>query len=391
MREIAIAGIGMHRFGRWGDKTDLELGLDASKKALKDAGMKWRDIQAMACGKVTAGMSEGNDIWALGGATGIPIVNLENACATAGSALRLACQWVAGGFYDICLAVGIDKMPRHFITVQSPSEDDDYWRWRLAGISNPSYWAMDCNRYIHKHGMTVEKMTDVLVKIAVKNKKHGAMNPNAWYQKEVTPEEVLKSPMVAYPIRQYMICTPDEGGAAAVVTTKEIAKKYANGRPIITVAAYQLGSKVYGAPSAEVIDLSFNPIGDAPSVTTHTAKRAFEQAGIGPEDIDLVELQDTCAWNEVEYFEDMGFCKPGEGPSLIVKGETSLGGTLPVNLDGGLISKGEPPGASQLAQVHEIVLQLRGTAGPRQVEGAKVGLCHVYGGHGNASVVILKK
>ena len=204
MREVVIAGVGIHRFGRWGDKTDLEMGLEAVQKALNDANMRWRDIQAAACGKVSVGMSPGNDIWALGGTTGIPIVNCENACATGGSAFRLACQWVAGGFYDICCAVGIDKMPRSFITAQSDTKDKDFWRWRLVGLSNPSYWAMDCNRYANKYGLSFEEMTDILVKVVEKNRKQGASNPNAWYQKEVTPEEVLNSPMVAFPLRQFI-------------------------------------------------------------------------------------------------------------------------------------------------------------------------------------------
>ena len=389
MRDVVIIGVGMHPFGRWGTKTDVEMGVEATKKAIKDANIRWRDIQAAAVGKVRPGLSDGNVIWKLGGPDGIPIVNVENACATAGSAFRLACQWVAGEFYDICCAVGIDKMPRHFITQFSDTEDEDFWRFRLGGITNPSYWAMDCNRYAHKHGISFEQMTDALVEVSVKNKKHGAMNPNAYFQKETTPEEVLKSPMVAYPLRQFMICTPDEGAAAAIVTTKEMAKKLGI-KKLISVAGFQLGSTVFGAPSAEVVDMAFQPKGNAPTVTAHTAKLAFEQAGMGPKDIDMVELQDTCAWNEIEYFEDMGFCKPGEAPSLIKKGETAIGGKIPVNPDGGLLCKGEPPGASQLGQIHEIVLQLRGEAGPRQIEKARTGLCHVYGGQGNASVVILK-
>lgn len=384
MREAVIAGVGMHRFGRWGDKTADEMAVEAIHKALDDANIEWNEVQAAAAGSTKNGF--GNMMWMLGGATGIPIVNVNNACATAGSALRLAYQWVAAGFYDTCVAVGTDKFPRHFITVIGEEKDEDYWRWRLTGTSNPGYWAMDCNRYMEKYGLT----EDTLVRIAIKNKKHGALNPNAWYQKEVTAEQVLASPMVARPLRQFMVCTPDEGAAAAVVTTKKIAEERAN-RPHVKIATCQLASRVYGAPAADSMDLSYNPGGNAPTVSRLAATRAYEEAGIGPEDLDVVELQDATSWNEIEYMEDLMLAPVGEAPRMIDAGETALGGRLPINPSGGLLSRGEPPGASQLAQIHEITLQLRGEAGPRQVEGAKTGLCHAYGGFGNASVVILKR
>jgi acetyl-CoA C-acetyltransferase len=386
MRDVVIAGVGMHRFGRWGDKTDLTMGAEAIFEALEDANMEWNDIQAAACGKVRAGGAPGNLIWDQAGANGIPIVNVHNACATAGSALRLCYQWVAAGFYDVCCAVGIDKMPRHFITTITDEKDQDYWRWALVGAPNPGYWAMDCVSYMAKYGLTEE----TLVNIAVQNKKHGSLNPKAWYQKEVTREQVMKSPMVNYPLRQFMICTPDEGAAAAIVTTKEIAKKHTN-RPLVNIAACELASKVYGAPQGDSVELSFNPVGNAPAVSTVAATRAYEKAGLGPKDLDVVELQDASAWNQIEYMEAIQLCPQGEAPKMIDSGNTTFGGKLPINTSGGLLCRGEPPGASQLAQIYEITLQVRGDAGPRQVEGAKVGLCHVYGGFGNSSVVILKR
>lgn len=386
MRDAVIAGVGMHRFGRWDDKTDLDLAYEAIVEALADAGIEWAEVQAAAAGKVKAGSVAGNRVWAMGGATGIPIVNVENACATAGSALRLCCQWVSAGFYDICVAVGMDKMARHFMTTISPEKDFDYWRWALTGIPNPGYWAIDCNRYMARYGMT----SDTLVQVAVKNKKHGALNPKAWYQKEVTPEQVLASPMVVEPLRQFMICTPDEGAAAAVVTTREIARARSS-RPPVTVAATQLASRVHGSPAADSVDLAYTPVPDATPVSTLAARRAYEEAGVGPSDLDVVELQDASAWNEIEYMEALELCGPGEAPDMVASGATTLGGRLPINPSGGLLSRGEPPGASQLGQIYEMVQQLRGDAGPRQVDGAQVGLCHVYGGFGNSSVIILKK
>ncbi len=386
MREPVIAGVGMHRFGRWGDKTDHQMALESIYEALDDAGLAWNDVQAVACGRTMPGGGPGNLVWAMGGANGIPIVNLHNACATGGSALRLCCQWVSAGFHDVALAVGMEKLPRHFIKAITAEKDADYWRWTLTGTSNPGYWAMDCNRYMAEHGLTV----DTLVRVAVKNKKHGALNPKAWYQKEVTPEQVLASPMVVDPLRQFMVCTPDEGAAVAVVTTREIAAAHSP-HPPISVAASELATRVYGAPAADSIDLSYNPVGNAPPVTTVAAQRAYEAAGLGPEDLDVVELQDASAWNEIEYMEALGLCGVGEAPAMVDSGATGLGGRLPINPSGGLLARGEPPGASQLGQIYEMVQQLRGDAGPRQVQGAQVGLCHVYGGFGNASVVILKR
>lgn len=375
----------MHRFGRWEDKTDLDMAFEAVTEALEDAGIAWNEVEAVAAGRVRAGSVPGNRLWAMGGASGIPIVNVENACATGGSALRLARQWVSAGFHDICVAVGMDKMPRHFITTITDEKDFDYWRWRLTGIPNPGYWAMDCNRYMAKYGMT----TDTLVKVAVKNKKHGAMNPKAWYQKEVTPDEVLASPMVVDPLRQFMICTPDEGAAAAVVTTRDIATRSA--RPPVQILAAQLASRVHGAPAADSVDLAYTPSGTGLPVTTLAARHAYEEAGVGPADLDVVELQDASAWNEVEYMEALELCGEGEAPALIESGETEIGGRLPINPSGGLLARGEPPGASQLGQVYEVVQQLRGEAGSRQVTDARLGLCHVYGGFGNSSVLILKR
>jgi acetyl-CoA acetyltransferase len=187
-----------------------------------------------------------------------------------------------------------------------------------------------------------------------------------------------------------MICTPDEGAAAAVVTTRAIARARSGRRPV-TVAAAQLASRVHGSPASDSVDLAYTPAPDALPVTTLAARRAYEEAGVGPSDLEVVELQDASAWNEIEYMEALDLCGPGEAPALVASGATALGGRLPINPSGGLLSRGEPPGASQLGQVYEMVLQLRGDAGPRQVEGARVGLCHVYGGFGNSSVLVLKR
>ncbi len=379
MREVAIIGVGAHKFGRFDDKPYLDIGLEATANALSDAGVSWKQIQAAYCSSMYLPATSGARILSRLGRTGIPIADVEAACASGAVALRQAYLTVASGEADFVLALGVEKMPRGFM---SPEAIYEHWQV-LEGLSvNPMYWAMSAKRHMVDYGTTIEQ----IAKVAVKNHRNSSLNPYAMYQKVFSMEEVLNSRAVCDPIRLLMICSPNEGAAAAVLCPADQAHKF-NSKPI-TIAASVHKLSLYPwfrAPAYNVTARIENP-----PVTAIAAKEAFERAGIGPDDLDIAEVQDTDAFCEIEAYEQLGLCGPGEGGRLIDEGTTELGGRLPVSTSGGLISNGEPVGASHLRQICEVVWQLRGQANGRQVEGAKVGLAHVVGAGGNAAVTILK-
>lgn len=379
MTDVAIIGVGMHKFGRFEGKEAFEMGRAAAADALNDAGVDWKSIQAAFSGSVFGG--PGDAIVQELGLTGIPVVNVSNACATGGSALTLGYQAVAGGFYDMVLAFGFEKMPRGFIAMAGPGNIP--WAGLTGLLINPVYFAMKIKRHMAEYGTT----EDQLVKVSLKSHKNGSLNPNAMYQKVMSYEEIANSTIVCDPLRLFELCAPNEGGAAAVLCSLDVARRYTT-KPII-VAASAFKTRLYG--TAEVPHLSRSARIKAPTPVMEAAKLAYEQSGIGPEDVDVCELQDTHSGDEIMHCEEVGLCKPGEGGKLVDEGATEIGGRIPVNPSGGLISCGEALGASGLRQVHEIVLQLRGDAGARQVEGAKVGLTQVYGAPGVSSVIILRR
>ena len=384
MREVVIAGVGIHKFGRFEDKSFEQLGQEAVRMALKDANnMSFNDVQIAFCGHMHGGTGAGHRVLAGIGLIGIPIVNVETACASGATALQQASQGIAAGLYDVALALGVEKMPRGFMRMTS------FPQWQmLSGLGlNPVGFALKATRHMAEYGTTEEQ----LAKVSVKNHKNGVSNPYAMYQKELTMEEILNSPMVCYPLRLLMFCAPDEGAAAAILCSKDVARKYTS-KPI-TIAAVHTGVAQYGTwqSNAGAGDIGHSTKIQNTEITKVIATQAYETAGIGPEDLDLVELQDTDSASEIIFYEELGLCKPGEGGRLIDEGRTEIGGDIPVSVSGGLLSKGEPTGASALGQVVEVTWQLRGEAGPRQVPGAKAGLCHVTGAGGNAGVTILKK
>lgn len=380
MREVVIAGVGMHPFGRFDNKPYTEIGREAVVAALKDANVAWKQVQAAFCARMYLPATTGLRILSKLGLTGIPIVDVECACASGGASLRLAYQSVASGFYDIVLAFGVEKMPRGFM---DPRNIYDEWQCLMGIGLNPMYWALMERRHMEDYGTTIEQIAQV----SVKNHKNGALNPYAMYQKANTLEEVLTSRLVCDPTTLLMLCAPDEGAAAAVVCTREVANKL-GARPV-TIAASALKTALY--PQRRGPTFSMSAKLDPPQVTTMAAREAYEMAGVGPEDLDVVELQDTDAFSEILYYEQLGLCQPGQGGPLVASGATEMGGKLPVNPSGGLISKGEPVGASALGQICELVWQLRGDAGPRQVAGAKVAMGHVVGAGDNCAVTILKR
>lgn len=393
-KDVAVLGVGAHPWGKFPGKDFVDLAVAAAREAFKDAGVDWKDIQAMVCAETMwagrAGLYAGQFISRALGSRGVPAINVENACATGAVALAIAAMMIRSGMYDVVLAVGGDVSPEGFYP-SLPGEDPlspDSLRWTAIGATNPVHWALDCRRRMEEYGTTEVH----LAKIKVKNSKYGASNPLARYKKVFTLEEVLNSPMVSYPLRLYEICATSDGGAAAILSNMQVARKYTN-KPVILAAA-ALGNLVYGDPTVVIgSHIAYKVKSTTPmlSESVQSSRRAYEEAGIGPEDLDFAELPDNSSWHELVYMEALSFCGPGEAERLLDEGATELGGRLPINVSGGFSSFGEAVAAQGLLQLHEIVRQLRGQAGPRQVENAKAGLAHAYGAQGNAGTVIVKK
>jgi acetyl-CoA C-acetyltransferase len=379
-REIVIIGCGMHKFGRFENKSYAEIGRDAIRMALQDAGIGWKDIQAAYCSTMYLPATSGARIMRPLGATGIPICDVEAACASGGVAMRQAMLGLESGAYDIALVLGVEKMPRGFM---DPLMLYERWQVEMGMSTNPSYWAMRARRHMYEHGTTELH----IAKVAHKSHKNSVNNPYAMYQKEFTLEEILNSPLVCDPIRLLEICAPNEGAAAVILCPKEKAAQFI--RKPVSIAACTHTITLYSADFRVPLDsMSAKLLNPGP--TERTGKKAYEAAGIGPEDIDLFEVQDTDCFCEIEIYEELGLCPLGDAGKLVDEGVTEINGKYPVNVSGGLVCKGEPVGASHLGQVVEIVWQLRNEAGKRQVKGAKVGLGHVLGAGGNCAVTILK-
>ncbi len=379
-KEIVILGVGMHKFGRF-DEPYVSIGQEAARNALVDAGMNWKDIQAAYTSRMYLPATSGARILKGLGATGIPIADVEAACASGGVALRQAVLAIQSGAYDTVLVLGVEKMPRGFM---DPLMLYEKWQVLMGMSTNPSYWAMTARRHMEEYGTTESQ----IAKVAYKNHKHSVHNPYAMYQKAFTMEEILGSNLICDPIRLLEICAPNEGAAALVVCSKEKAKQY-TARPVVIAACTHtiaLYSSDFRVPASSMSARISNA-----GPTQLAGEKAYEAAGVGPGDLDLLEVQDTDAFCELQIYEELGLCKLGESGRLIDEEATQLGGRLPVNVSGGLISKGEPIGASHVGQLVELVWQLRGQAGKRQVDGAKIALGHVIGAGGNCAVTILKQ
>ncbi|MFN8217847.1 MAG: thiolase family protein [Solirubrobacterales bacterium] len=376
MRPIVVQGVGMHPFGRFDDKSVLEMGVEALRESLADAELEWSQVDALFCAHMYAGTGAGHKIATMLGRTGIPIVNLENACSSGGAAISAARQAIGSGESRTVAALGIEKMPRGFMKMDY-FED---WRHPIGHAVNPVQFAFAARRHMHDYGTTEQQ----LALVAEKNHSHSVHNPRAMYRKEISVEEVLASRMVVDPLRLLMLCAPDEGAAAAILTAGEA-------RPgDVQIVGQGMATALRSQAIGEHMPTDSSVEADV-SVTRRAAEKAYEQAGLGPEDLDVVELQDTDSGNEIIATEELGLCARGEGGPLVESGATRIGGRLPVNPSGGLLSKGEPVGASALGQIFEIVTQLRGEAGPRQVEGARTGLTHALGAGGNCSVIVLQR
>lgn len=386
LNRVEVAGIGIHPFGRFDGKSVTRMGVDAVRDALADAGLGGGSpmkppFQAAFCATAYSGVAAGHKVLGALALTGMPIVDIEAGCASGGAALQLAAGAIAAGQFDCVLVFGIEKMPKGIIR----SSFFEPWREEAGLAATPSYFALRAQRLMRERGVTKAHLAEVVVK----NRRHGVNNPNAMYRKEVTADEVLASRTVCEPLHLWMLCSPNEGAAAVVLRR---ARPDANThRPTITLRAAALRSHLPGSVLGEATPVSGIDDSAIPPASRLAADSAYEAAGLGPDEVDVVECQDTDAARELISYEELRLCAPGEQARLVSDGGVSVGGRRPVNPSGGLLSKGEPLGASALAQVVELVEQLRGTAGPRQVAGATVGLAHTVGRGANACVMIVSR
>jgi len=392
VREVSIIGVGLHPWGKFPGNTFVDLGVEAVAMALRDAGLNWEDVETVCSGIYiwggNAGHLSGQYLASVFGETGIPIVNVYNACATGASALRLAYLSIASGQVDIALAVGVDLSPEGFLTAKSdnPRQDRDVLRWQMVGMPNPTYWALECRKRMNKYGTTEEDLARVKVLLS----HYGSKNPNARYRKIFSLEEVLNSKMVSDPLRLYEICATSDGAAAIVLCAASKSRRYTSNA--VTIAASTMGSALYGDPTIRISALSAPAKAEAPllSESYSASRQAYELSGIGPDDIHVLELPDNSSWHYLQYLETCGFCGEGEAERMLREGETQIGGRVAVCPSGGFSSFGEAIGAQALWQVVEVVAQLRSQAGPRQVKNAKVGMAQTYGLMGNSGTTILK-
>lgn len=381
MNDVAIIGVGLHPFGRFGAKSAIDMGADAARAALADAGVAWSDIQFGFGGSFE--VDNPDAVTSRLGLTGIPFMDVYNGCATAATALNLAADSIRSGQYDIGIAVGMDKHGYGAFTSDPVDYAAPEWYGEIGHFLTTKFFAMKINRYMHDYGISHE----TLARVANKGYRNGVLNPNALRRKEISVEDILSSRMLNYPLTQYMFCSPDEGAAAVIMCRADRAKQYTS-TPIY-LRATTLRTRRYGAFE---VHASWAAVEQDAAPTVYASKAAYEIAGIGPEDVDVIQLQDTDAGAEVIHMAENGFCADGDQERLIAEGATEIGGSMPVNTDGGLIANGEPIGASGLRQVYELVQQLRGTAGDRQVPGdPKVGYAQLYGAPGTAGVSILSR
>ena len=381
MVDVAIVGIGMHAFGRHDGVTGMEQGAVAVRRAVANAGVEWKDMQFAFGGSRAAG--DPDRMVSMLGLTGLQFINVTNGCATGGSALFSAYNTIQSGIYDLGIAIGFDKHPRGAFSPTGPEIGGRNWYGGSGMAMTTQFFAMKINQYMQNHNIT----KDSLARVAAKAFRNGAKNPMAWRRKALTEDEILQSPMLSYPLTQYMFCNPGEGGVALVLCRADMAHKYTK-TPIFLNAAV-IRSRRFGSFEVTAPSLALEQ-GDGP--TMDASKAAFEMAGVGPEDVDVAQLQDTESGAEIMHMAENGFCKHGEQEAMLANGDTEISGRFPVNTDGGCLANGEPIGASGLRQVYENVLQLRGDAGERQVPNdPKVAYTHVYGAPGISGVTILSK
>jgi acetyl-CoA acetyltransferase len=391
--DVAVLGVGMHPWGKWG-KNFVEYGIDAALAALDDADVDWQDIQFVAGGETVRngypGYVAGATFVQALGWNGARVSSSYAACASGATALESARTRILSGLCDVALVIGADTTPKGFLapTAGERWDDPDWLRFRLIGATNPAYFALSARRRMDLYGAT----SSDFAKVKVKNAKHGLTNPNARYRKEVTEEEILASPMVADPLHLLDICATSDGAAAVVLCSMDYARRKGASSPVrvraISTVTPQFPNSIIEMPNFAT-DSAVAMAAPDQTFMDSIAHAAYEEAGIGPEDVDVAEVYDLSTALELDWYEHIGLCKQGEAEKLLNDGDTTLGGRVPVNTSGGLACFGEAVPAQALAQVCEITWQLRGTAEGRQAEGASVGVTANKGLFGHGSSVLL--
>ncbi len=391
-REIAILGAGMHPWGKWG-RNFVEYGVHAARAALADAGVPWRDVQFVSGGGTVRcgypGYVAGATFAQALGWQGAEVNTSYAACASGSQALAAARAKILSGEVDVALVVGADTTPKGFLKPQAGErpEDPDWVRFRL-GITNPTYFALYARRRMEIYGDTPEDFAAV----KVKNAAHGFANPNARYRKQFSAEDVAASAMVADPLRLMDICATSDGGAALIVSSLDYARRLGKA-DAPKIAAISTVTPSFASAVVEMPDIATDSAVAAEARPFRAAlpAKAYEEAGLGPEDVSLAEVYDLSTALELDWIEDLQLCPRGEAAALLRAGETRVGGRIPVNASGGLACFGEAVPAQALAQVCELTWQLRGQAGERQVSGARVGITANQGLFGHGSSVIVKR
>lgn len=376
MREVCIVGVGLHKFGRFPEKSVADTGREAIMAALEDAGAGFKDIEVGFLGRVFNIVGTGQYVFGEVGQHGILVDNVEKACASSSTAVRIATWAVGAGLYDVALCAGVEKMERGVIGKVTDISQATYPQLLGMGIM-PAEYALQASRHMHEYGTTRE----MFARVGMKNHNNGALNPYAQYQYTVTLDDVLNSRMICDPITLYQCSPTTDGASAAVVCAREVAHRF-RGKPI-TIAGWASGTPEY------------QPVGVGGDVAegfvARLAHEAYERAGVGPEDIGVAQVHDAFSPGEILAIEELGFCPRGEGGKFVWEGKADIGGEKPVNTDGGLESRGHPQGATGIAMLTELVRQLRGEAGPRQVPGdPKAALMHNVG-VGGCNVLVLSR
>ncbi|KOU98855.1 lipid-transfer protein [Streptomyces sp. XY511] len=392
--EVAVLGAGMHPWGKWG-RSFVEYGRTAARAALADAGLDWTDVGSVVGADTVRsgypGYVAGATFARALGWQGARVTSVYAACASGAQAIGAARAQILAGLADVVLVVGADAAPKGFFAPAGGDrpDDPDWLRFRVLGATNPAYFALYARRRMAVHGDTLEDFAQV----KVKNAAAGRLNPLARYRKAVTADEVAASAVVADPLRLLDICATSDGGAALVLTSMDFARSRGVADPV-RIRAVSTVTPTYPRTVLDLPDIATDSTTAvepaAGSFRSSIARAAYEEAGLGPEDLSLAEVYDLSTALELEWYEDIGLCAEGEGAKLLREGATALGGRIPVNTSGGLASFGEAVPAQAIAQVCELTWQLRGTAGERQVAGARAGIIANQGlfGHGSAVVAV---
>ncbi len=392
-RDVAVLGVGMHPWGKWG-RNFVSYGVHAARAALKDSDVSWEDVDFIVGGETVrngyGGYVAGATFAQALGWNGARVATSYAACATGAQALDTARARILAGMCDVALVVGADTTPKGFLAPNAGErwDDPDWLRFRLLGMTNPGYFALYARRRMDLYGATSEDFAAV----KVKNARHGLHNPNARYRKEVSADDVLGSAVVSDPLHLLDICATSDGAAAVVLTSMDYARRHGVADPV-RVRAISTVTPTFPQTVIDMPLLSTDPTSAVSpadlSFKQSIGAAAYEEAGIGPEDVSLAEVYDLSTALELDWIEDLALCKPGEAEQLLRAGDTTIGGRVPVNPSGGLACFGEAVPAQALAQVCEVTWQLRGQAEGRQVEDAKVGITANQGLFGHGSAVLL--